>query len=104
MSRSMTTIVGGYFAGLDPRSSAEFSFLLGFVTLTAATIFKGYKSGGAMIEVFGWSHVLLGCAVAAITAALAVKFLVGWLSRHGMIAFAYYRIAFAALLAALTWL
>ena len=103
MSRSMTTIVGGYFAGLDPRRSAEFSFLLGFVTLTAATIFKSYKSGAAMIEVFGWPHVLLGCAVATVTAALAVKFLVGWLSRHGMAAFAYYRLLFAAVMAAWLW-
>lgn len=103
-SRSMMTIVGGYIAGLDPRRSAEFSFLLGLVTLTAATVFKSYKSGSAMIEVFGWSHVLFGCLVAAITAALAVKFLVGWLSRHGMILFAYYRLIFAAVLAAFTWL
>jgi undecaprenyl-diphosphatase len=102
-SRSMMTIIGGYIAGLDPRRSAEFSFLLGLVTLSAATVFKGYKSGGAMIEVFGWPHVLVGCVVAAITAALAVKFLVGWLSRHGMILFAYYRLAFAAVLAAFTW-
>lgn len=103
-SRSMMTIVGGYLAGLNPRRSAEFSFLLGLVTLSAATVFKSYKSGGAMIEVFGWSHVLFGCAIAAVTAALAVKFLVGWLSRHGMIVFAYYRLAFAAVLAAFTWL
>jgi undecaprenyl-diphosphatase len=103
-SRSMMTIIGGYIAGLDPRRSAEFSFLLGLVTLSAATVFKGYKSGGAMIEVFGWAHVLVGCLVAAVTAALAVKFLVGWLSRHGMILFAYYRLAFAAVLAAFTWL
>jgi undecaprenyl-diphosphatase len=103
-SRSMMTIVGGYLAGLDPRQSAEFSFLLGLVTLTAATGFKGYESGGAMIQVFGWSHVLLGCAVAALTAALAVRFLVNWLSRHGMAAFAYYRLAFAGVLAVVTWL
>ena len=104
MSRSMTTIVGGYFAGLDPRRAAEFSFLLGFVTLTAATIFKSYQSGAAMIQVFGWSHVLLGCVVATVSAAIAVRFLVAWLSRHGMSAFAYYRLVFAAFLAAITWL
>jgi len=103
-SRSMTTIVGGYFAGFEPRRAAEFSFLLGFVTLTAATVYKSYQSGAAMIQVFGWPHVLLGCVVAAVAAAVAVRFLVTWLSRHGMAAFAYYRLAFAAVLAALTWL
>jgi len=100
-SRSMTTIVGGYFSGLDPRRAAEFSFLLGFVTLSAATIYKSYKSGAAMIQVFGWSHVLLGAVVAALTAALAVRFLVSWLTRHGLAAFAWYRLGTAALLTAL---
>lgn len=103
-SRSMMTIIGGYLAGLDPRRSAEFSFLLGFVTLGTATFYKSYKTGSAMIAVFGWSHVLLGCAVAAVTAALAVKFLVGWLSKHGMELFAYYRLALAAVLGVLAWL
>jgi len=103
-SRSMTTIVGGYFAGLDPRRAAEFSFLLGFVTLSAAAVFKSYKSGAAMIQVFGWSHVLLGAAVAAITAAVCVKFLVHWLTRHGLAAFAYYRLALAACLAVVFYL
>ena len=103
-SRSMTTIVGGYFAGLDPRRAAEFSFLLGFVTLSAAAVFKSYKSGAAMIQVFGWSHVLLGAFVAAITAAVCVKFLVHWLTRHGLAAFAFYRLTLAAALAVMFYL
>jgi undecaprenyl-diphosphatase len=98
-SRSMTTIVGGYFAGLDPRRAAEFSFLLGFVTLSAATLFKSYKSGAAMIQVFGWSHVVLGCVVATVVAAVCVRFLVRWLTRHGLGVFAWYRIGVAIALA-----
>ncbi len=97
-SRSMTTIVGGYFSGLEPRRAAEFSFLLGFVTLSAATVYKSYKSGAAMLQVFGWSHVALGAVVAAITAALSVRFLVNWLTRHGLAAFAWYRLGVAAVL------
>ncbi|MGH7945911.1 MAG: undecaprenyl-diphosphate phosphatase [Opitutaceae bacterium] len=103
-SRSMMTIVGGYFVGLDPRRSAEFSFLLGFVTLSAASVYKGYKSGAAMIQVFGWSNVILGGVVAAITAAVCVRFLVHWLTRHGLAIFAWYRLALAAVLAVVFYL
>jgi undecaprenyl-diphosphatase len=99
MSRSMTTIVGGYFAGLDPRRAAEFSFLLGLVTLAGATALKSLKSGAAMIQVFGWSQVLLGALVAAVTAAICVRFLVHWLTRHGLTIFAWYRIVVAVILA-----
>jgi undecaprenyl-diphosphatase len=98
MSRSMTTIVGGYFAGMDGRRSAEFSFLLGFLTLSAASIYKAHKSGPAMIQVFGWPHVLLGGALATVAAMLAVKLFLGYLSRHGLTAFALYRVAFAIFL------
>ncbi len=103
-SRSMMTIVGGYFVGLDPKRSAEFSFLLGFVTLSAASVYKGLKSGSAMIQVFGWSHVLLGGVVAAVTAAICVRFLVHWLTRHGLAIFAWYRLGLAAALTALIYL
>ena len=101
MSRSMTTIVGGYFAGFEPVRAAEFSFLLGFVTLTAATVYKAYDSGLAMIAVFGWPHVLLGMAVATIAAAGAIRFLVGYLTRHGLAVFAWYRLLLAGALCAL---
>lgn len=98
-SRSMMTIVGGYFAGLEPRRAAEFSFLLGFVTLTAASIYKSYKGGAAMLTVFGWPELLLGAVVAALVAAGCVKFLVHWLTRHGLGLFAWYRLAVAGILA-----
>lgn len=97
-SRPMMAIVGGYFAGLDPRRAAEFSFLLGFVTLGAASAFKTFKSGPAMIQVFGWPHVLLGAAVAAVVAAVSVRFLVHFLLRHGLNFFAWYRLVLAGAL------
>jgi len=101
MSRSMTTIIGGYFAGMDGRRSGEFSFLLGFFTLSAASIYKSLQSGPAMIAVFGWSHVILGCAVATVTAMLAVKLFLDYLTRHGLAIFAIYRVAFAIILSIL---
>lgn len=98
MSRSMVTIVGGYFNRLSPAKAAEFSFLVGLPVLGGAAFVKTVKSGSAMISVFGWNHVILGIVVAAISAALAVKFLVHFLSRHGLFVFALYRLALAVVL------
>ena len=94
-SRSMMTIVAGYLAGLNPAKAAEFSFLVGLPTLFGAAVYKSFKSGPAMIEVFGWGNVLLGTLVAAISALIAVKFLVHFISRRGLALFAYYRLALA---------
>jgi undecaprenyl-diphosphatase len=102
-SRSMVTMVGGYFTGLSPAKAAEFSFLVGLPTLAGAALYKGMKSGPAMIEVFGWPHVLAGTAVAAISAAIAVKFLVSYLTRHGLGVFAIYRLLLAAVLGSLLY-
>jgi len=96
-SRSMVTIVGGYLVGLTPCRSAEFSFLLGLITLTGAAVYKGARTGSGMIHAFGWTPVLLGCLVAAVSAAIAVKWLVAYLGKHGLLLFAMYRIALAAL-------
>lgn len=95
-SRSMMTIVGGYVAGLSPRRAAEFSFLLGLITLTAASGYKLLKDGPAMAQVLDLGPVLFGCFVATIAAALSVKWLVGWLSKHGLTLFAWYRLILAA--------
>ena len=100
MSRSMVTMVGGYFCRLTPAKAAEFSFLVGLPTLGGATLLKSVGSGRAMIQVFGWPHVLLGCAVAAVSAFFAVRFLVSFLTRHGLGVFAIYRVLLACALAA----
>jgi undecaprenyl-diphosphatase len=53
-----------------PPSSA---FLLGFVTLTAATMLQELPKRRRDDPGFGWPHVLLGCVVAALSAAAAVR-------------------------------
>ncbi|GAB1487776.1 undecaprenyl-diphosphate phosphatase [Opitutaceae bacterium] len=100
MSRSMVTMVGGYFAGLSPAKSAEFSFLVGLPVLGGAAFYKLMKAGPALLRVFGWGEMLLGAAVAAVSAAVAIKFLVGYLGRNGLGVFAVYRLILAVALSA----
>jgi undecaprenyl-diphosphatase len=98
MSRSMTAMVAGYFVGLRPMRAAEFSFLLGLPLLGAAAAKDALDGGGAVIASFGWVNVLIGLAVAFLSASLAVRFLIAVLNKHGLSAFAWYRIALAAVL------
>lgn len=95
-SRSMSTIVGGYLAGLSPARATEFSFLLGLITLTAASAYKGLKHGPQLVAAFPPATMLLGMAVAAVVAFASVKWMVGWISKNGLGAFAWYRFALSA--------
>ena len=49
-SRSMMTIVAGYLVGLQRAKAAEFSFLLGLITLTAAAGYKAVTKWEIMTE------------------------------------------------------
>ncbi len=98
-SRSLVTILGGLAVGLSLSAAVEFTFLLGVLTLTAATAFTVFKSGGGMLAAYGWATVLTGFAAAWLFAALAVKWMVAWLNRHGLAVFAWWRFAAAAVAA-----
>jgi undecaprenyl-diphosphatase len=108
-SRSMMAIAGGVILGLRPRDAAEFSFLLGVPTLGGACAYKLARnlldaSQGGPPNLFvelGPGAVAIGFAVAAVSAAVAVRWLVGFLNRHGLAPFGWYRIGLAVLLYAL---
>ncbi len=101
-SRSMMTIVGGYLVGLKPVRAAEFSFLLGLITLSAASAYKLLSDGQTMLKALDIGPLIFGVVVATISAALAVKWLVSYLTKHGLTIFAWYRLALAA--AVTVWL
>jgi undecaprenyl-diphosphatase len=96
-SRSLVTILAGSLMGLSLGSAVEFSFLLGLVTLTAATGYKAVAGGPAMVQAYGWPLMLTGFLFAAISAAVAVKWLVRYLERHSLLVFGLYRVALAGL-------
>jgi undecaprenyl-diphosphatase len=93
VSRSLVTILAGIFVGLSLRAAVEFAFLLGLITLSAATAYEGLNQGPEMIELFGWFTPLVGLIVAFISAVIAVRWMVSWLNERGFDVFGWYRIA-----------
>ncbi|MGA0332827.1 MAG: undecaprenyl-diphosphate phosphatase [Kiritimatiellia bacterium] len=103
VSRSLVTIIGGRMTGLSLRHSVIFSFLLGMVTLSAATGYMLLISGTAMLDILGLKTILVGILVAYLSAWVAVKTMVAYLKKHGLGIFGIYRIFLAAVTAFLLW-
>lgn len=105
VSRSMATIVGGMSAGLSRQNAAEFSFFLAVPTMAAAAGYSLLKvvTEPALVSTLrdNLQTLLLGNVVAFVVAMAAIKFFIGFLTRHGFRAFGYYRIVVGLVLLAL---
>ena len=97
-SRSMMTIVGGYLVGLQRKKAAEFSFLLGLITLSAAAGYKVITKWEVMAANLSVGPFFFGCLVAGISAAMSVSWLVGYLAKRGLGIFVWYRIVLSIVL------
>ncbi len=102
-SRSMITMIGGLIIGLDMVAAAEFSFLLALPTLGAATLYSAYKHWHVLYSSTGIFALAMGLTVSWVTAVIAVKALVKWLTHRGLIPFGVYRIMLAMVLLVYFW-
>jgi undecaprenyl-diphosphatase len=92
-SRSGATIIGGLFFGLSRKAATEFSFFLAIPTMFAATLYDVYKH----LDLFSSDDLALfavGGAASFVSAFLAVRGLLRFISQHDFSVFAWYRIAF----------
>ena len=94
-SRSLMTMLGGLVAGLSMAAAVEFSFLLGLITLSAATAYDFMKYGENMVAELGWAPMLAGTLMSWVSAIIAVKWMVKYLQQHGLSIFGWYRIGAA---------
>lgn len=102
-SRAAATIGGAMLLGLTRRAAAEFSFLVAAPVLLAVSAYKAIDVRDA-ISGDAAAFYLVGAAVSAVTAALAVKGFVALLGRMTLAPFGWYRLVLAALVVAvLVW-
>ena len=100
MSRSASTIVGGLLMGLDRSTALRFSFYLSIPTMVAATLYKLVKEistiHGSAVPAFA-----LGTVVSFAVAIVIIKWFLGYVAKHDLRPFAWYRLALGALMIAL---
>ncbi len=101
VSRSGATITAGLALGLEREAAARFSFLLSAPIIAGAglkslsDLLKGLPSGAiAPGELIIFP---VGFAAAAVSGFFCIKILLGFLKKHSMRPFVYYRWALAAL-------
>jgi undecaprenyl-diphosphatase len=98
-SRSAATIFVAMLAGTSNRPAAtEFAFLVGIPTMFAASGYELLKQVKAGSPHEDWGALAIGFVVSALTAFIAVKWLLGYIRSHRFTLFAIYRIVLGAAL------
>ena len=98
VSRSGSTLTTGLFLGLQRETAAKFSFLLGFPTLTIATLYKSLK----IFKMFQAQELpdnivmllIVGIISTFIFSYLSIAFLIRYLQTKNTLIFVWYRLAF----------
>jgi undecaprenyl-diphosphatase len=91
VSRSGASIVAAMMLGADKRAAAEFSFFLAIPTMVGAFAYDFYKNRAEMTT----DHlgiIAIGFVVSFITALIVVKTFLSYVTRHGFVLFAWWRV------------
>lgn len=95
-SRSLVTILAALAVGTTLAAAVEFSFLLGLMTLGAATLYEAAKDGSTVVDAYGWVNPLVGLVVAFVAAVAAIRWMVTWLQTRSLAIFGWERLVVAA--------
>ncbi|HEY8117815.1 MAG TPA: undecaprenyl-diphosphate phosphatase [Methylophilaceae bacterium] len=102
VSRAGATIMGGLLFGLSRQAATEFSFFLAIPIMFAATGLDLVKSG-SMLSMQDIGIFAVGFITAFVSALIAVRVLIRYVSQHDFRRFAWYRIVFGLLVLAYFW-
>ncbi|HJS39158.1 MAG TPA: undecaprenyl-diphosphate phosphatase [Burkholderiales bacterium] len=98
-SRSGATIIGGMLFGLSRPAATEFSFFLAVPTLVAAGGYDLWRNRG-LFALEDLQMVAVGLVVSFFSALVVIRWLVRYVATHDFRPFAWYRIAFGAVVLA----
>jgi undecaprenyl-diphosphatase len=96
-SRSGATMTAGLIMGLSRQAAARFSFLLSIpvITLSGLLVVKDIIEQSAPVD---WWALVIGTALAGITAYLCIHYFLKLLDRLGMLPFVIYRLVLGVVL------
>ncbi|WP_027633816.1 undecaprenyl-diphosphate phosphatase [Clostridium hydrogeniformans] len=98
MSRSSSTIMGGWISGLNNTAAAEFSFFLALPVMVGASGLKLYKYDYSSITGDQIIALIVGSLVAFLVALVVVDRFIAFLKKKPMRIFAVYRILVGVIL------
>lgn len=96
VSRSGSTIIASRVMGLSSKAAAEYSFMVSIPIMLGLIAKLLLKEADRHYLVVHLDSVLLGNIAAFISAMLAIKFLLTYLSHHGLALFGWYRVVVAS--------
>lgn len=96
-SRSGVTITMAMALGFERQDAARFSFLLSVPIILLATFYSLIGLLNSVVPV-AWGQLAMGVIVSGIVAYLSIEFFMRFVSRIGLLPFAIYRLALAAVI------
>ncbi len=92
MSRSASTIMGGWIAGISTPIAAEFSFFLAIPAMIGTSLKDLFEFDYSIMTPTLWSALILGFVVAFIVSIIVMNKFVSYLKKKPMKVFAIYRV------------
>lgn len=96
VSRSGSTIVASRVMGLDSKAAAEYSFMVSIPIMLGLITKLLLKDSDRTYLIEHFSTVFIGNVAAFISAIIAIRFMLQYLSNHGLSLFGWYRVALAS--------
>lgn len=103
MSRSASTIMGGWIAGLSTTIAAEFSFFLAVPAMVGSSAKDLFEFDYSNMNATLWIALIIGFIVAFVVSLVVMDKFIAYLKKKPMRVFAVYRVAAGILLAILVF-